>query len=219
MDRKGQLISMDFIVSLVIVVLGLGILVQSMELNSYYAKDDQIRDELKKVGDTAAVLLVSNPEHICELADDRDIEKTLGHINYCLTKYGCITAGGSGNCPPGQTKKALREGKFHYFVDRNTLGLPRNYDCYLELIDGNIVAEDMFLTDCDTAPPASIENIYAADINVLIHGSGVNDRIDPSNLGVTGAVRKSEYLACMDANTGWCELIEGTLKLKVWKNA
>ncbi|MBU1120719.1 hypothetical protein KJ660_02465, partial [Candidatus Micrarchaeota archaeon] len=175
--------------------------------------------ELKKVGDTAAVLLVSNPQHICELVDDRDIEKTLGHINYCLTKYSCETAGGSGTCPPGQEKK----NKWSFDVNQETLALPENYDCYLELIDGNITEIDEFRTGCKNAPPASIENIYAVDVNVLIHGSGVNDRIveaeGTGNLGVTGAVRKSEYLACMDQNTDWCELIGGTLKLKVWKNA
>lgn len=80
--RKGQIISLDFMVSLIGVVLAIGLLIQGFEMNTYATKEAQAYNELRIVGETAADLLVSNPDIVCNLVDGSG--KLLGHLNNCI---------------------------------------------------------------------------------------------------------------------------------------
>ncbi len=68
MNKKGQIISLDFLISIGLIVIALGLLVQFVEGNSYEKKQENIFRELKSVGSAASENLVSSNSINCEIA-------------------------------------------------------------------------------------------------------------------------------------------------------
>jgi len=65
--QKGQLFSLDFIISMVAVTAAIGLLIHGIEVNAYSQKEQQLYDELKQVAETAADLLVTSDGTTCEI--------------------------------------------------------------------------------------------------------------------------------------------------------
>ncbi len=65
MNRAGQIVSLDFLISIIAIVLALGILIQISELKTYDEIEEREWMELRQVSETAAARLVSNPELNC----------------------------------------------------------------------------------------------------------------------------------------------------------
>ncbi len=65
--QKGQLFSLDFIISMVAVTAAIALLIHSIEVNAYSQKEQQLHDELKQVAETAADLLVASDGTTCEI--------------------------------------------------------------------------------------------------------------------------------------------------------
>ncbi|MCD6247301.1 MAG: hypothetical protein J7J87_02605 [Candidatus Diapherotrites archaeon] len=70
MNKRGQLASLDAILSLVLLMLALGYAFRVAEANFYALKQDELIYETKAVGSAAAELLVTSEETTCEVTTD-----------------------------------------------------------------------------------------------------------------------------------------------------
>jgi len=82
--KKGQIISLDFIMSLVLLVLAVGLVLQLSEIENYNFKDKELKDDTQIMGKTAANNLVNSPKLVCELVDFRDQNTVLSYMSNCL---------------------------------------------------------------------------------------------------------------------------------------
>lgn len=81
MKCRGQIISLDAVIALILVMLSLGIVFNVMETNAYDLKETQLFEEISSMGKTAGNLLVSNENIICKVKDGG---KELFSMNNCL---------------------------------------------------------------------------------------------------------------------------------------
>ena len=98
--EKGQIFSLDFLISLVAVILAIGLIIQFSELNVYNKKDNQLFDETKRVAETAGNLLVGNPDIACKLKTAAG--STISNLSNCVV----VSA-----------------------ISKNSLGIPSGYSC------------------------------------------------------------------------------------------
>jgi len=222
---KGQLVSLDFILSLIIVVFSIGIVLQIMELTTYTAKEDKLQREVQYAGERAAFLLATNPNITCDLADVRDYNKVLGSLKNCLTKVVQKKIVFYNLTEPFNFD-TIRQLKIAKPITKSDLALQDYFDCKITVTGGLDLTEpkDVFLTECKGASdaiPSTATNVYAADFNVVIHGSSFNDyKYSPTGgiyEGMTSFVRKDEYYACQDRNFAVCDMNVALIKLWVWK--
>jgi len=108
MNKKGQIFSLDFILSLAVIILTIGLMLQFMELQEYNQREAEIQNELYSIGETASHLLVSSPSFSCQM--DSALDATL------MPVLGCILI----NAPAG------------YEITKERLGIPINYKCEIE---------------------------------------------------------------------------------------
>jgi len=210
MKKKGQVFSLDFMISLIIIILGLGLVIQFAEVKSYDIKDEELFNELKRVGETAGNLIVSNPNTICELVDESG--KKIGYLNNCLTSI-FIPPGSGLDESRAIILRNLDKGKA---ILKKDIGISDNYKCLIEddLDFGNPNVK-IYSVDCKDSLPNNIENYYSATrkivaIKYVVSGSG------PPNAEGVSTIKKSELFDCMDQNPN-CKLVDGTITIKVWK--
>ncbi len=212
--KKGQLISLDFIMSLILVVLAIGLVMQLSEIENYNFKDKELRDETRIMGKTASVLLVNSPKIVCEMVDYRDENKVISYISNCIPEWAVAEADCGGN--PSACKTWDKYGANHRSfkpILKEFLGLPENYSCYLKVTRGKSVPGDAsLLTDCESAPPALAKNVYAIDLNVMIHNEAT------PGTGKTLTITKTEFENCLTGNTAECFMYPATITFMVWKN-
>jgi hypothetical protein len=67
--KKGQIFSLDFLISLVAVTAAVGLLIQTTEVNLYYQKETMRSRDIKAVAETVADLLVASNDITCEDSD------------------------------------------------------------------------------------------------------------------------------------------------------
>lgn len=65
--EKGQIFSLDFLLSIAVVMMALGLVLRAAELASYDWKDREIFSELKGVAENSGNLLVASPEINCRV--------------------------------------------------------------------------------------------------------------------------------------------------------
>jgi hypothetical protein len=215
--KKGQLISLDFIMSLVLIVAAMGLVMQLSEIENYNFKDKELKDETQIIGKTAAELLVNSPRIVCELTDVRDENKVLSYLSNCIPEFlftsNLAACGGSREACKNFDKYGANHREFKPIL-KEFLGLPKNYSCYIKVTGGNFPSGNAdLLTDCETAPSALAKNIYAVDLNVVIH----NKTIAPPIKALT--VTKWQYeKECKPGGTSECKMVPATIKFMVWKN-
>ena len=203
MNRKGQIFSLDLLMSLVVAVLALGLLVQAMEINAYETKEQSLNEELKIIGETAADLLVSNPNIVCALIDNVANEITLDSLPNCLVLC-------SPPCPPadpqGEAIGFWKNRKDKTVIMKEDLGIPTGYDC---MIDIDYDGSERVASQCaDEEPPSDIKNVYSAQRNVVVYTNSDNPLVPKTEL----------YICIADPADPNCHLVEGTVTLKVWKD-
>lgn len=217
--KKGQIISLDFIMSLVLLVLAIGLAMQLSEVENYNFKDKELKDDTQIMGKTAANILVNSSKLACELVDFRDENRILSYISNCLPDFNFALpyteCGGS----EAACKEWDKYGKNHRAfkpVLKEFLGLPENYSCYIKVTGGKPVADvdAKLLSDCEISPPALAKNVYAIDLNVMIHNK-VN-----GTTGKTLTVDKNEFEQCIVFGPDGvnCNMYPATIKFMVWKN-
>ncbi len=211
--KKGQLISMDFLMSIVLVVLSIGLIMQLSEVENYNFKDKTLRDETHIRGKTASTLLVNSPETTCELVDIRDENQIISPISNCLTEFpGTTICGGTEEACLGWDEYG-KDNRAFKPIRKKFLGLPDNYSCYIKVVGGkaNPDLNATLLTECESSPPALAKNVYAIKLDVMIH----NERISGSERTLT--VDKNEFEHCISGE-GLCSMYPATITFMVWKN-
>lgn len=132
MDKKGQIIAVDFLFALMLVALALGYTFRIAEANNYSLKEEEIYMDLQRIGTASSDLLVSSPDFTCE-----------------------INMGGAQHFP-----NCTNAGKLSGATNAS-LGIPAQYK-FRVLLNGVRQAGET------SEPPASIENVYAEDRNVVV---------------------------------------------------
>jgi len=108
MNHKGQLFSLDFLFSVIVVVFAVGIVLNTAQFKSFAGMQDAEMNKIRQMGDLASDMLVNGP-HICDLVSIGGTPTDLGNLNNCL----------STNASKQITKGAL--------------GLTDDYGCSIEL--------------------------------------------------------------------------------------
>ncbi len=75
--QKGQIFSLDFLISLVAVTAAIGLMIQAIEVNTYYQKEETQHSELRAVAETAAGLIVAGNDTTC-------VDATGQHLINCV---------------------------------------------------------------------------------------------------------------------------------------
>ena len=97
MKQNGQLFSLDFLVAMGLIVLLLGTTIQWMNRFAFESHEQFARTELERAGQTAAILLVSNPKTTCQLYANAPPSRSLEtNVNNCIdtTKISALNASG-----------------------------------------------------------------------------------------------------------------------------
>lgn len=81
---KGQIFSLDLIISIAIIILAIGLLLRFAEVNAYNLKDEEIRKELELVGFSAIDRLGNDPVLNCVLEDS--VGASIGKIPNCISQ-------------------------------------------------------------------------------------------------------------------------------------
>ena len=103
---KGQIFSLDFLISLVAITAAVGLMVQAIEVNTYYQKESRDFIEMKAVAETAADLLIASQATTCY---DSDTDQ---YMIQCVRN----------DLNPGDTDP-LVPNKFNYKVRSASLGV------------------------------------------------------------------------------------------------
>lgn len=104
--KKGQILSLDFLVATAMAILAIGLVFQFSELQVYDVKDRQLFSETKRVAETAGNLLVGNPLITCKLRDNANT-KTISYLPNCVN----ISAAGG--------------------ITKERLGIPSTFKCFV----------------------------------------------------------------------------------------
>ncbi|MDP6584326.1 MAG: hypothetical protein QF535_06695 [Anaerolineales bacterium] len=155
MNEKGQIMAMDFLISVIAVTLAVGLLIQFAEIKTYNENDDIAWLELKEIAESAADRLVGSPNIVCELIDAG------GNPLYSLM-----------NCLPRINSPRM---------DKEDLGIPpTGFDCLLEETEiGTGVHPNS--SNCE-GDPTDVENVYSISRKVVIFNQGNNYQISKSQL-------------------------------------
>ncbi|MFH1256146.1 MAG: hypothetical protein V1494_02530 [Candidatus Diapherotrites archaeon] len=144
--EKGQIFSLDFILSMVLVMLALGLMFQFMEANAYSFKKAELDEELNAVGETAAYLLVTNPAITCDLVDASDLK--IGELNNCLARNNNLQITGE------------------------KLGLPTSFNYCLtsDGVPGDSIHPSSY-TDCTASslPPSGVKDVFSAKRKIIVY--------------------------------------------------
>src|SRR3989338_7711652 len=80
--KKAQVLSLDLLLALIIIVFGLGLLIQSTETRIYSQKQELAQNELETIGKNASMLLAGSPQITCPLTStDSSI---ITHLPNCI---------------------------------------------------------------------------------------------------------------------------------------
>jgi hypothetical protein len=82
-DTKGQVFTLDFLFSVIIVVFVAGTLLNITEIKVFSDAQDTQLHKLSSVGMLASDMLVNNAPNLCELMSN-DLQENLGYLNNCL---------------------------------------------------------------------------------------------------------------------------------------
>ncbi|MCX6799069.1 MAG: hypothetical protein NTW59_03175 [Candidatus Diapherotrites archaeon] len=81
--RKGQVFTLDLLISLVAATLAIGLLFHTMETRIYNQKGAELSSDLKRVADNAGNMLAASNQIICELRD-ADSTTHIDYLNNCI---------------------------------------------------------------------------------------------------------------------------------------
>lgn len=198
-NEKGQIMTMDFLISVVAVTLAIGLLIQFAEIKTYNEKEEIAWLELKEIAETASDRLVSNPDIVCELVDTYN-ESGAGSYYNTMNNANIILIGHLDNCIPKINANNFR-------IEKSDLGIPAGYECE---IDNEAITAGEILTDCTDNLPAGKDYYSVTRKIVLFTGTGNND--------AKKKIAKVDWETCMgNTAAGSCPLNESDITIKVWK--
>lgn len=91
MTKRGQILSLDYVISLLLVLLALGLLINFFELQTVNAKETQLQTEIETLAEGAARLALTSPDIACKV-ESLDGLKEIGVLPNCIpTQNGRLT--------------------------------------------------------------------------------------------------------------------------------
>lgn len=121
--EKGQIFSLDFLISMAVMMAAIGLVIQTAEVNTYNAKETRVQGELRNVAEITADLIVASNETTC--ADGRG-----GHLMNCVDSManfskitGFLADAGYGYSvePAGMIEPVGIQGSNDYYEIRRTV--------------------------------------------------------------------------------------------------
>ena len=211
MKQKGQIFSLDLLISVVLVVIAISIAMQFLELKQLEAKESSEQAELERVGNTAAELLVNSPDIVCDIAErDQPNPTVLSLLS------NCITVADPNATPQGQYfpknwgkgwwDSSGRNVRGLKFSSKQALGIPDNYKCLIlirDAADPSLVYD--FTTECTDDIPQEQNNYFSANRNIVFSKS------------TGGYLTKFGVSVCMTGDPTNCPFVKAIADLKVWK--
>ena len=190
MHNKGQIASLDFILSVILVVVALGLTMQIIETNQYTMKEMEVYNELARIGETAADILVSHPDFTCDLSDE--LNNQIGELQNCLHKK---------NLTLTKEKMGILDGA-------------EGYKCRIEIINPDGSGGSIgLLTDnpCKDNDPSA--DAYSTTRRIVYVQQGWG----PGGIGNGSYVFKSKLIQECMTNSPQCKLKEKIMTLTIWK--
>ncbi|MBI4044876.1 MAG: hypothetical protein HY392_04155 [Candidatus Diapherotrites archaeon] len=83
MKTRGQIVSLDYVISLILIMLAIGLLLNFFELQAVNAKEAQLENELKSIAQGATRLALASPDIACILTNNADT-KDIGVLPNCI---------------------------------------------------------------------------------------------------------------------------------------
>ncbi len=124
--QKGQIYSLDYAISLILIFLAIGLAINFYELQIINAKETQLRQELQNTLDSSAILFSTSKDIVCEVVNFE--AQRIDYINNCISET------------PGRLTKA-------------NLGLSDDYECSI-VIQSIPAFDDMAISGCITTQPS-----------------------------------------------------------------
>lgn len=145
--QKGQIASLDFIMSLVLLTLALGLVFRFTEINYLYLKGQELELKLEKIGAVSTEILLHSPETTCNVKSV-DTSNTIFVVPNCLDKKKLSALQSNNNL-------------------LNALGVKTGYNVYIKINENNSTSEYGNLAS--PAPEIeNIENIYSEERTVYV---------------------------------------------------
>jgi len=194
MHEKGQVFTVDFIISISIVMLALGIGLQLNELNFYASNEDESYARLESIGRVASDLLVMHPKLNCPVVSITD-DSNIDHLpnTWCVTKV----------------KAEFQSDLTVEPITERDLGIPGKYRCRLEIDPDTYTIEttlDLGTVDfCRDSLPLLEDTNYMFTSDRIILLANDND------------VKESEVWNCRIGGGG-CVFSKAVLTLHVWRD-
>ena len=153
--KRGQILTLDLILSLIIVFMSIGLMVHYMELNVNSMKDEEMMRELEVIGLSASERLVSAPDIICQMYEKAPPVAIDG---YYLPN--CIY------------KKTFSD------LTRVQLGIPAGYGCELTTtIAGLNNSKDCAQGNGSASPIDDASNVFAVNRKIVHVDAGGANRV------------------------------------------
>jgi hypothetical protein len=152
---KGQIISLDFLISIAAMTLAIGLLIQFAELKTYNEKEELRWTELKEIAETASDLLVSGQSTVCEMVDASN-----GHLLYL---NNCISSRSIANA----TKEAL--------------AIPSRFSCLIETTVEGTTDPTVVSAEC-SGNPSNAKNAYTVSRRVVVYQEPNDNTVPKSGL-------------------------------------
>lgn len=214
---RGQLLSLDFLLSLILATLAIGLMIQFLEVNTYAQKQEETIQELSIIGETAGDLIVSNNSNICFVGmlpkntqdfDPANDANSLANNCLSLCKFegyaNCdALINGIGGDPTTEAFFSTNP-EFAKKIFKKRLGLTEEFGCNINVSPAPKTGWEL-QHECTDIIPTEKENIYSTTRKVVF---GYFDGYSVWN--------KKDYLNCT-RNTEQCNAELATITLTVWR--
>jgi cell division protein FtsI/penicillin-binding protein 2 len=165
MKNKAQIFSTDFLLAMIIILLGFGLIANLSELNQYNTKNQANMQTLKEKAETAAIIFTNSNEYDCNYGTT----KLAYSIN--MTKLTAISA------VPEELNKKLALQEYKLLIEIDTIPVVGSVDNFLgpkniEVIDMNVLICDELTKFSDITKilrgEAGITNPHKAAVKIMV---------------------------------------------------
>jgi hypothetical protein len=147
MRAHGRLFTIDFLLAIGIVMLSVGSLLNTQQTTAARLHEQVLWTELEAVGQTAAVLLVTNPANTCAVTDSAN--SVLYHLNDCVNLQNSPTA--------------------------QTLGIPNGFAFRITMYNPNGSIDNSFSVNGAATPGGNA--VFSTDLNVFTSNGNLSKAI------------------------------------------
>lgn len=148
-NEKGQIFSLDFVLSLVAVILAVAIIWQANELVFYDLKESQLQQELFFTAENAANIILSSPKSSCQLTNISGDPIKGYYMSNCI-----------------DIQKTLLE-----IPDKGFIGVPDGINCRIE-VSATIPSLRTPVSGCTESIPSDARNVVKVSRKTMLFVRG-----------------------------------------------